>query len=579
MKTKKQQPNKPQINLQIEQTNQLENQQTNQLEIKQTNQSEVKNKILQKYLALSTNYAICIDITLLGLYGELFLALDLAGRTIVGHCYNSQNITTSQVCETIQTIVRQRSFLPQIAIIHSDRGSIFTNQQFYQCLEQLNIDRSRGSAKAYQNQAIERLNASIKNILRSIINPKWKKKQPDPFSNLQFSFEEMDSFIKQAIEVYNQRPHKALHGLSPNQMEEALYLKHGNQHPTNFTELVIAKDNSPLAIAAEQYKQKVALEYKGDWERFFLDWRTQQETFQQQLIQELRQDKEKAEQTLEELTKQYDNIYTQNLELTRKLEEVYQESLQLKKEREEKQFKKQRKKEAQKLPLRDTIDLADFERIILLVRGRAGAKERRRLAFVLLYLTGLRVSNLLLFSVAHARELFEKGNTRIQLIKGGEKRFPIRLSPKGRNLLLRFKEDFIKLTRNKSADAPLFTTAKDFTKPIARDNFDKELNKILAIASAQLEKHLRTHSFRATIITELLKSSPIDDVKELIGHKSISSTLEYKRSRLHPRQMDKMLSALNPLWKSKRGRPRSKKHQTPTEITSELTINEPLSLR
>lgn len=542
------------------------------------NQPETKNKMMQKYLALSTNYAICIDITTLGIYGELFLAIDVAARNIVGHCFNDQNITTSQVCETIQQIARQRSFLPQIEIIHSDRGSIFTNQEYFACLEQLNIKRSRGSAEAYQNQIVERLHRSIKLIIRQKINPNWTKHELDPLKQLRFSFEQMASLINEAIEFYNQRPHKSLYGLSPNQMEEALFLKHGNKHPTNIGELITANDESPQAKAITEYKKDVALNYKGDWERFFIDWRIKQETFQQELINELRQNKQKAQQKINEISTQYQNLYTQNLELQRKLEEVYQESLRLKKEREHKLLKKQRKRDAQKLPLRDTIDLADFERILLLVRGRAGAKERRRLALALLYLTGLRVSNLLLFNVAHAMELFEKGNTRIQLIKGGEKRFPLRLSPKGRRLLLRFKQDFMKLAHNKTADAPLFTTAKDFTKPIARDNFDKELNQILTAASAQLQKHLRTHSFRATIITELLKSSPIDDVKEIIGHKSISSTLQYKRSRLQPRQMDKMLSALNPLWKSKKGRPRANKHETPAQITSELTINEPLNL-
>lgn len=539
------------------------------------NQSESKNKMMQKYLALSTNYAICIDITTLGVYGELFLAIDVAARNIVGHCFNNQNITTSQVCETIQQIARQRSFLPQIEIIHSDRGSIFTNQKYFACLEQLNIKRSRGSAEAYQNQIIERLNRSIKLILRQKINPNWTKHEPDPLRQLRFSFEQMASLINEAIEFYNQRPHKSLYGLSPNQMEEALFLKHGNKHPTNVGELITANNESPQAKAITEYKKQVALNYQGDWERFFVDWRIKQETFQQELINELRQDKQKAQQKINEIATQYENLYTQNLELQRKLEEVYQESLRLKKEREDKLLKKQRKKNAQKLPLRETIDLADFERILLLVRGRAGAKERRRFALVLLYLTGLRVSNLLLFNVAHAMELFDKGNTRIPLIKRGEKRFPLRLTPKGRKLLLRFKEDFTKLAHNKTADMLLFTTAKDFTKPIARENFDKELNQILITASAQLQKHLRTHSFRATIITELLKTSPIDDVKEIIGHKSISSTLEYKRSRLQPRQMDKMLSALNPLWKPKKGRPRAKNYETPAEITSELTIHEP----
>ena len=37
---------------------------------------------------------------------------------------------------------------------------------------------------------------------------------------------------------------------------------------------------------------------------------------------------------------------------------------------------------------------------------------------------------------------------------------------------------------------------------------------------------IRTHSFRATIITDLLESTPIDEVKALMGHKNISTTLD-----------------------------------------------------
>ena len=51
---------------------------------------------------------------------------------------------------------------------------------------------------------------------------------------------------------------------------------------------------------------------------------------------------------------------------------------------------------------------------------------------------------------------------------------------------------------------------------------------------------MRTHSFRATIITELLASTFMHQVKQVIGHRSISTTLEYKRCRLQPRQIHKI---------------------------------------
>lgn len=46
------------------------------------------------------------------------------------------------------------------------------------------------------------------------------------------------------------------------------------------------------------------------------------------------------------------------------------------------------------------------------------------------------------------------------------------------------------------------------------------------------EKHklkLQTHSFRISLVTELLKSSDVNVVKDIIGHKNISTTLRYNR--------------------------------------------------
>ena len=152
---------------------------------------------------------------------------------------------------------------------------------------------------------------------------------------------------------------------------------------------------------------------------------------------------ERYEQKLSEMAAQYQNLYTQNLELQGKLEQVYQESLILKQEREEKPLRRIKKSSAKKQTLRDTVDLPEFEQIVTLVKERNKAKERTPFALALLYIYGLRVSNLLLFSVSNGKELFEKRNTSIQLIKRDENRFPLRLSFKGRNLLLRFKDKFV----------------------------------------------------------------------------------------------------------------------------------------
>ena len=88
------------------------------------------------------------------------------------------------------------------------------------------------------------------------------------------------------------------------------------------------------------------------------------------------------------------------------------------------------------------------------------------------------------------------------------------------------REDYDVLSQEKTLDMPIFTALPIKHKPLSQYNFEKELNYVLKKASLKLHKFLRTHSFRAPIITEVLESMPIQDVAEYMGHRSISRTLE-----------------------------------------------------
>lgn len=87
----------------------------------------------------------------------------------------------------------------------------------------------------------------------------------------------------------------------------------------------------------------------------------------------------------------------------------------------------------------------------------------------------------------------------------------------------------------------MFTAHNDIDRVIARDTFDKKVNNILTKASILVEKHLRNYSFRATFVTDLLEYAPIEDLKQLLVYKDINTTLEYKRSTLQPREIDRIL--------------------------------------
>jgi len=115
----------------------------------------VKSKqdlIRNNYLSSKTNYAVCIDITDLGKNGELFVGIDLAARLVIMHCYKKEPLNVEDIIQTLDMTIKHRAFLPNIKIIHSDRGSIFKNLPYQTFIEEKNIEISRGSAKGHTNQ-------------------------------------------------------------------------------------------------------------------------------------------------------------------------------------------------------------------------------------------------------------------------------------------------------------------------------------------------------------------------------------------------------------------------------------------
>ena len=68
-----------------------------------------------------------------------------------------------------------------------------------------------------------------------------------------------------------------------------------------------------------------------------------------------------------------------------------------------------------------------------------------------------------------------------------------------------------------------------FSKPIEIFLLDKEINVFYSKASEKAEEHIKTHSFRGIIITNLLKETPIDNLKDVVEHKYIQRTALYKK--------------------------------------------------
>lgn len=269
------------------------------------------------------------------------------------------------------------------------------------------------------------------------------------------------------------------------------------------------------------YRTEVSQKYAGNWERFFIDWRNETLSFNQTLRQ-------------------------QNIKLKQEIDFLVQETKLLKKQREDPLLLKQKRANAKKKAIRESLTLQQFQTILNLVDQSTFKAARIRIAFILLYFTGLRVSNLLILKLSHINELCLKQETVLPIIKNGPDRHFISIGTQGQRFLNQYSKDLLLLKQLKQDNDFLFSTTKNKKLPIARETFDKELNHVLQKASAILGKHLRTHSFRASFITDLLNSGvPIHKVKEIMAHNDINSTATYQRSTVTQKEIRSIISAVN----------------------------------
>lgn len=212
----------------------------------------LKNELLQKYWASSTHYVFCVDGAKVGVYGEVFLAVDLALRCSVGHCSSSENSNTFMVCEIRTPFRKQRQFLPKIQCIHSDKGSLFTTQQYIDFVQNYGIILSQGDSKANQNQVIERWNRTFKEYLREKMVPNCKKEnKKDPLPYKKFSYQQLTELLYQSLEFDKKKPHKSLQKFTPNEMEEALFQKHTTKHPKDIALITINENSVEAALVTD----------------------------------------------------------------------------------------------------------------------------------------------------------------------------------------------------------------------------------------------------------------------------------------------------------------------------------------
>jgi len=130
------------------------------------------------------------------------------------------------------------------------------------------------------------------------------------------------------------------------------------------------------------------------------------------------------------------------------------------------------------------------------------------------------------------QQLLDKGSTKIDIIKRGRQQNELIISTLGASIIIHYAQVFLKLMSDKQLQDPLLTTQKVIDKALDHTSYDKEINTLLKEMSLKCDIHWRSHSFRATFITDLLQSQPMKTVSQIIVHSSICTTAIYDRYKL-----------------------------------------------
>ena len=177
-----------------------------------------------------------------------------------------------------------------------------------------------------------------------------------------------------------------------------------------------------------------------------------------------------------------------------------------------------------KLPktLPDFLTKEEIETILTNVKIQSPAGYRNRVIFELLWVSGMRISEL---SGLNYKDLNLEENE-IRVFGKGAKERIVLIPDKTKELLKNYMENVSDLIckTDKTPDSPLFINNHGFR--LQNQSIRNALKQV--VNSIELNKHVTPHIFRHSFATRLIENgADLRVVQELLGHSSIQNTQIY----------------------------------------------------
>nr|YP_009184961.1 putative integrase/recombinase protein [Hafniomonas laevis]ALO63084.1 putative integrase/recombinase protein [Hafniomonas laevis] len=493
------------------------------------------------------------DETVRGVYVIAFM--DLGSRFILHWHVSQKTISASElVCLLKEAVAKYGA--PQM--FHSDAASVFVSQTFRDALQLLGIQQSVagvGDPYKFGNQVHERFHHQFWAMLQCLRSN---------FYGLalwgSLEFKDQQDLVDSTMELYNTKT--GPDGLSP-----FLLYRLMRRHPYKYQ--VVTTPTSEAGVAIITYKKELAQIWytrtSDDIENVSFDvlppisktaetglvnidqiadlFKSESSNVVKSISLKLDQAMEQN-RILSEEAAQRDELAAQRFaeaqakyakdmaEFQQKLDYLYEANRALVEEKlardRQKQAKSDKAKARKRNPLRSAFELEHFSKLIELTNPKTPkVRARDRVAFLILFLTGLRVSNLRLITYDMVRSFLVKHFAfTVKLVK-----------PKGRSPLMTFRfvnayKPFIALVQ-KDLDLFLKDVKLDaYAFTLSEKALIGQLNKHMKRVGALTFKNYTTHSFRIGLVSRISAVAGLEAAKEFVGHADITTTQRYNRNKL-----------------------------------------------
>lgn len=160
---------------------------------------------------------------------------------------------------------------------------------------------------------------------------------------------------------------------------------------------------------------------------------------------------------------------------------------------------------------RDPMSIKIYRALLKAAKGSTYSKIRLRIAFCILFITGINLKVLLSLRVHQLTTLREKGWIAIDKDGIESNDSKAYLTKIGRRYLKEREKDFTSLFLTKTSDDFIFTSQRKPYKRLTRETLTREINKVMSRVSHELPEktNITSYSFRVGVITALWQNPTV----------------------------------------------------------------------